>query len=507
MEHLAAVSRASWQQPRTEARILRNCYTAFSFPTFDDRTIWSPPLPQLRAVLHGHAVGIRSSAVDERGNEQRVSRSATAFVAGLVASTVAVAGSRRRGQRRSRAVVTRQRAENLRVEEPFIAAASADAQAKMSRCYVHAMGDGERLRLAALRLKIPDIVAFVRKMTNESSSAPSGPVTIWGVDVDSEGVSTDIVLLKFLRAADLDVDKAAARILDTLVFRAREGVDKLLDAELPDQFRGHDVISGTDSDGRPMLISRYGRMDNEKVFGNVDAFVRYRMQIMEQALSKLRFEPGAAEDLCQIHDYSGVPLLFKTPEVQASVSAMTKVFTEHYPETKGTTIFINFPSVFSTLFQAFARFIPERTRKKFLILGKSDHAILFQQVRPEFVPEDMGGMLVDGPRKLTGPCQVITIRGREEVEFPVKVVGSPAMVSWDMRVCRFEVYCELVFVPADGGRKKVISSWLRENGLKATTGVISGEFYADAPGKLTCRVKNNSWLQSKVFVCRAECVG
>merc|ERR1719272_2770216 len=102
---------------------------------------------------------------------------------------------------------------------------------------------------------------------------------------------------------------------------------------------------------------------------------------MEKAINLLKWEPGAPEDLLQVHDYSGVPLLGHPPEVKQGVHAVSKVFGEHYPEMKGKTIFVNFPRVFSKLFAAFSVMIPERTRKKFLILGYGDFLPLFEHLR------------------------------------------------------------------------------------------------------------------------------
>ena len=51
----------------------------------------------------------------------------------------------------------------------------------------------------------------------------------------------------------------------------------------------------------------------------------------------------------------GVNLFVKTSEVKECIAEMTKVFSAHYPETKGKTLFVKFPSVFSKLFQVPSR--------------------------------------------------------------------------------------------------------------------------------------------------------
>merc|ERR1712217_55112 len=97
------------------------------------------------------------------------------------------------------------------------------------------------------------------------------------------------------------------------------------------------------------------------------------------------FERGKAEDLTQVHDYSGVIGSMYKSEVKQGVTAISKVFGEHYPEFKGKTLFINFPAVFSRPFKAFALLLPERTRNKFIVLGKDDQAALFKHISPDLV--------------------------------------------------------------------------------------------------------------------------
>merc|ERR550514_1918028 len=114
-------------------------------------------------------------------------------------------------------------------------------------------------------------------------------------------------------------------------------------------------------------------MDLEKVFGDVELFVRYRVKMMEDSIAKLMpFRKGGPEDLCQIHDYSGVPLIFQEANIKGAVNEVTKVFAEHYPEFKGLTVFVNFPAIFSAMFSASSIFLPEKTRKKFSILGEGN---------------------------------------------------------------------------------------------------------------------------------------
>lgn len=303
--------------------------------------------------------------------------------------------------------------------------------------------------------------------------------------------------------------KAAERIVETLVFRADCQIDALKDAELPKCYQGHDVISGYDVEGRPVMISRFGKMNLEEVFGDVEAFVRYRAKLMEMAISKLSFKKGEPEDLTQVHDYSGVPLLFQTSQVKGAVSAVTKVFAEHYPETKGVTIFVNFPNAFASMWKAFSVFIPERTLKKFQILGERDQEQLFKFIAPEVVPEAIGGML--GTNGLSGPCKSLTVRARCTEEVPLMKVSKPCSIEWELRVCYWDISYELHFI-AEGSNAGYAGSGSEpelvaksEGMLEATAGVVSGVYEAKVPGELKCKfINNGAWFKSRLCLARAE---
>jgi len=374
----------------------------------------------------------------------------------------------------------------------------------LSDCYLGSLSDVDAQKLEDLRQRLP---AIIERACEESAEARSkNRYEIFGVDIQTKSDATDIVLLKFLRAEELDVEKAQERLVQTLIFRADCRIEELGSAELPEHFKGHDVVGGTDLEGRPVMISRFGKMDLPKVFGDVEAFVRYRSLLMEQAISLLKWEKGAPEDLCQVHDYSGVPLIFQTAEVKGGVQAVGRVFAEHYPELKGKTIFVNFPSVFSGLFKAFSLVIPARTLKKFVILGVDDHLNLFQHLGPEVLPVALGGMVRDdAPHRLTVPCKVVQIRARyTEEEEGVKVL-SAAKVFWELRACTAEIAYEVVFIPEGGGAEVAIQTSDPEKHHEASEGVICGEYQAEGAGVLKFRFRNAvAWFRQRVVACRAE---
>merc|ERR1712218_685699 len=156
----------------------------------------------------------------------------------------------------------------------------------LSKCYLHSLGSVEEAKLADLRGRVPAIVAKAR-LKSTDAAAKSEP-TLWRVNIETKSDASDMILLKYIRAEELDVDKAAERITQSLIFRAECHIDELTEAELPEHFCGHDFMTGVDPSGRPVMVSRFGGMDIPKVFGDPEAFVRYRVKVMEQAVAQLK---------------------------------------------------------------------------------------------------------------------------------------------------------------------------------------------------------------------------
>lgn len=148
--------------------------------------------------------------------------------------------------------------------------------------------------------------------SNEGAPAPRLPSSarfLWQCDLLQPSDARDIICLKFLRAEEFNVDKSFARFAKTLHWRLENDVEHLRDAELPEHMRGHDFLHGKCKEGRPLLVSHFGTMDLEAVFGDTDLFVKYRVAIMERAVAELLpFAADKPETLYQVHDYKDCPV-------------------------------------------------------------------------------------------------------------------------------------------------------------------------------------------------------
>jgi len=322
------------------------------------------------------------------------------------------------------------------------------------------------------------------------------PATMWGHDIKSGSAGGDIVLLKFLRAREFDVGQSLEMLTKCQQWRAAQEVDQWNTWELAPCFDGFDeVLPGVDVEGRPVLLSKFSDMDPAKVFGDLELFVRYRVKWMEQVISRLTFDKGQPEQVCQIHDYKNVSMFGQPDMVKKAVNASKDAFEANYPEFKGRTIFLNFPQVFAVMFKAFTMFFPAKTVAKFVILGIRDQYRLYEFLPGDAIPEQYGGFPRNG--KECGFSDVswrpVPNRSVEKIAF----VAKADKFRFELRLLSGNCPCRVE--NSDGE-----SLWSMPD-VSEETGLVQGEVPAQ-PGSTyhICFDNTGSFFSSKVAAARAS---
>ncbi|KAF2445133.1 CRAL/TRIO domain-containing protein [Karstenula rhodostoma CBS 690.94] len=212
---------------------------------------------------------------------------------------------------------------------------------------------------------------------------------VYGVILSpSNEFHTKLILQKFLRANQNDLDKAKQQLLDTLKWRKEfdpakaasemfeksrfEGLGWILRVEgVPESTNKSDVVT----------FNIYGAVkDNKKTFGDLDAFLRWRVGLMERSVQKLDLSAatqpipnfGAGPDPyqgIQVHDYLQVSFLRQDPLVKAATKKTIEVLGRYYPETLSRKFFVNVPLVMGWAYQAVKMIVSKETAKKFTVLS------------------------------------------------------------------------------------------------------------------------------------------
>ena len=222
---------------------------------------------------------------------------------------------------------------------------------------------------ASLLQLVPRVGALLHETGIGSSE------TLFGVELKAEcegevSEAAQVVLLKFLRRNGYDVNAAEAQLKARLDWQRAFDVEAAVQTSFSELFSGCDTILGTDLEDRPIVISVFGGLDVEQVFGDADRFLRWRVQMMERALTQCQpWRLGAPETLLQVHDYKDCAVVNKDKRITEAVKTFSQAMWSYYPECKGRTIFVNFPAVFGLLFAALKLVLPSKTLSKFVMLG------------------------------------------------------------------------------------------------------------------------------------------
>jgi len=254
--------------------------------------------------------------------------------------------------------------------------------------------DAEWKALKEFRSLLPEILdeAFPDK-----PNAKSIPITLWRVTIHPDkfvDARVSVILMKFLRARNLNPQEARNMFVSTLRWRDTFKADELLNEKFPEDVFGKlGYVFGKDKEGRPVTYNVYGgNTDLHAVFGDVPRFLRWRVSLMEKGIALLDFEN--VDQMLQVHDYQGVKMSDRDANSKNAASEATSVFTSHYPEFLYKKFFVNVPTIMTWLFWIFKPLIPSQTFSKMSVVGSGHHTIgkaLLPLVDEDELPERYGG--------------------------------------------------------------------------------------------------------------------
>uniref|UniRef100_T1IZ80 CRAL-TRIO domain-containing protein n=1 Tax=Strigamia maritima TaxID=126957 RepID=T1IZ80_STRMM len=214
---------------------------------------------------------------------------------------------------------------------------------------------------------------------------------------------SDAMLLRFLRAADFNLDKARDVLCHSLSWRKKYQVDRILNTYdaprvVKDYFPGgwHQY----DKAGRPLFILRLGQMDVKGIVRSVgeDGLLKLTLRICEEGLRKTekatRIKGKPINTWTCLVDLDGLNMrhLWR-PGIRALLRVI-EIVEANYPETMDRVLIIRAPRVFPILWTIISKFIDENTRQKFLFYGGKDYQEpggLVDYVDEKFIPDFLGG--------------------------------------------------------------------------------------------------------------------
>ncbi|RIA86330.1 CRAL-TRIO domain-containing protein [Glomus cerebriforme] len=217
--------------------------------------------------------------------------------------------------------------------------------------------DDEKNKVKEFKNLLPDILNDV--------NVPK--YTLWGVELnkDSQDEKLDVILIKFLKARNFDVNQSKEMLTKSIKWRIEFKADDLLSETFPDLYRKVGFIHKRDKENRPITYNLYGGLNNKEVFGNLDQFLKWRVQLMEKGIQEIDF---VNVDQCiQVHDYNSVAYSNYDNTVKTASKAVSTIFQDNYPEFLAVKFFVNVPRWGDWLFKFISMFLSEQTKKKFFV--------------------------------------------------------------------------------------------------------------------------------------------
>ncbi|KAF5936578.1 hypothetical protein HYC85_024084 [Camellia sinensis] len=309
----------------------------------------------------------------------------------------------------------------------------------------------------------------------EISDSPPDEVSIWGVPLLKDDTS-DVILLKFLRARDFKVRDALAMLRNTILWRKEFNVDALIDEDLGEDLEKVVFMHCFDMEGHPVCYNVYGEFQNKELYQKTFAdekkrmrFLRWRIQFLERSIRKLDFSPGGISTLFQVSDLKNSPGPAKR-ELRIATRQALQLLQDNYPEFVAKQVFINVPWWYLAFYTMISPFLTQRTKSKFVFAGPSKTAeTLFKYISPEQVPIQYGGLSVDfcdcNPEfSIDDPATEITVKPatKQTVEIQVNEMEPNIVLlsrkGWTVVIVGVGYDYEIVFISSLNVESNLIQS-------------------------------------------------
>lgn len=220
--------------------------------------------------------------------------------------------------------------------------------------------------------------------------------------------SDDYYLIRWLRARNLDVSKAAQMLEKSIQWRTENQIDLAIEngEEVPLKYRKiyPTGLLGHDDEDCLVVFLPLGRFNHRIMIGNegMETAMRYNMLWMERIMGYLKeYEEKTGKkglrivEVVDMEYYSYKELTYGP--AREFMLATNRVFDENYPELLKSCIVINAPKVFTMLWNIIKPLLSKVTMSKVQIYGGSGQEVeswkelLRSKLKPENVPKRWGG--------------------------------------------------------------------------------------------------------------------
>ncbi|XP_057752138.1 uncharacterized protein LOC130970161 [Arachis stenosperma] len=199
----------------------------------------------------------------------------------------------------------------------------------------------------------------------------------------------DLMMRRFLRARDSDVDKACAMLLKCLKWRRSFVPNGFFSvAEVPNEISQDKVFAqGHDNRGRPIAVI-FGARHFQNKQGGLDEFKRFVVYAFDKLCASM---PAGQEKFVGIAELKGWG--YSNSDVRGYITALS-ILQDYYPERLGKLFILHAPYIFMKVWKVIYPFIDNNTRKKIVFVeNKKLKSTLLEDIEESQLPEIYGGQL------------------------------------------------------------------------------------------------------------------
>uniref|UniRef100_A0A7N0TM02 CRAL-TRIO domain-containing protein n=1 Tax=Kalanchoe fedtschenkoi TaxID=63787 RepID=A0A7N0TM02_KALFE len=194
------------------------------------------------------------------------------------------------------------------------------------------------------------------------------------------------MLRRFLRARELDIEKASKMFLKYLNWRRTFVPNGFIsESEITKNIEHNKLfMQGRDKLGRPIVLVYAARHFPT----TVDEFKRYVVYTLDKIISRM---PSGQEKFIALADVGGWG--YTNSDIRGYLAALS-ILQDCYPERLAKMFMINAPYIFMTVWKVIYPFIDNKTKKKIVFVEKKKQlSTLLEDIDESQLPEVFGGKL------------------------------------------------------------------------------------------------------------------
>ncbi|XP_021715313.1 random slug protein 5-like [Chenopodium quinoa] len=229
---------------------------------------------------------------------------------------------------------------------------------------------------------------------SKDDTAEQHKLSLMRVFVESRDPSSkevdDLMLRRFLRARDLNVEKAGAMFLKYLKWRKTFLPKGCVTKEEIQYDLSHNKIhlGGVDKKGRPIVVAFAGRHYQNSKSGGLDEFKRLVVYTLDTLCARM---PAGQEKFLAIGDLQGWG--YSNSDIRGYLGALS-ILQDCYPERLGKLCIVHAPKIFMAVWKVIYPFIDDNTKTKIEFVEKKQmKSTMLEDIEESQLPDIYGGKL------------------------------------------------------------------------------------------------------------------